>query len=263
MVIERIKSFIKIFFETVNVAFSMFSAIPMHHVEWNEKNMKYMMCAFPFVGAVIGILYFLWGFVVKHSFISSTSLISAAVYTIIPVMVTGGIHLDGFCDTCDALASHQSKEKMLEILKDSHCGSFAIIDCILYFLVYFAFVIELKVIPIALCFSFVLERNFSAIAVALFPCAKNTGLLYIFSSRGVRKFVACFNIILTVALSLFLIIFFKKEGLAICFACLLSFLAYYLLSKKYFGGITGDLAGAFLQLCELCCIMAVVIVNNV
>ncbi|MCR5606387.1 MAG: adenosylcobinamide-GDP ribazoletransferase [Treponema sp.] len=263
MVIKRIKSFIKIFFETLNVAFSMFSAIPMHHVDWNEKNMKYMMCAFPFVGLVIGFLWFLWGFVVENSFLSSTSLIPAAVYTIIPVIVTGGIHLDGFCDTCDALASHQSKDKMLEILKDSHCGSFAIIDCVLYFILYLAFATELKELPLSLCFIFVLERALSAIAVALFPCAKNSGLLYVFSSSGVRKSVAAFNIALSFLLWLLLIIFCKKEAFAIIIACLLSFLGYYVLSKKYFGGITGDLAGAFLQLCELCCIIAVVVVNYI
>ena len=45
----------------------------------------------------------------------------------LPLLVTGGIHADGFCDTVDALSSHAEREKMLEILKDSHCGAFAVI----------------------------------------------------------------------------------------------------------------------------------------
>ena len=40
--------------ETIAVAFSMFSAIPMPQFLWNEKNMRYALCAFPLIGAVIG-----------------------------------------------------------------------------------------------------------------------------------------------------------------------------------------------------------------
>ena len=50
-----------------------------------------------------------------------------------PVLVTGGIHLDGFLDTADALSSWQPWEKKLEILKDSHAGAFAIIMGCAYF----------------------------------------------------------------------------------------------------------------------------------
>ena len=40
--------------QTIAVAFAMFSAIPVPQFEWNEKNMRYAMCAFPLIGAVIG-----------------------------------------------------------------------------------------------------------------------------------------------------------------------------------------------------------------
>ena len=39
--------------ETVCVAFAMFSALPVPHVDWSERNMRYAMAAFPLVGAVI------------------------------------------------------------------------------------------------------------------------------------------------------------------------------------------------------------------
>ena len=42
----------------------------------------------------------------------------AAGFCLIPVWVTGGIHLDGYADTCDALSSYGDREKKLEILKD-------------------------------------------------------------------------------------------------------------------------------------------------
>lgn len=42
-----------------------------------------------------------------------------------------------FCDTTDALSSHQPRERKLEILKDSHTGAFAVIWCAVYFILYF------------------------------------------------------------------------------------------------------------------------------
>ena len=45
---------------------------------------------------------------------------------LIPVLITGGIHLDGLLDTADALSSYKTKEEKLEILKDSHAGAFAL-----------------------------------------------------------------------------------------------------------------------------------------
>ena len=39
--------------ETIGVAFAMFSALPVPKIEWNERNMRYAMAAFPLIGAVI------------------------------------------------------------------------------------------------------------------------------------------------------------------------------------------------------------------
>lgn len=51
------------------------------------------------------------------------------------LLVTGGIHMDGYMDTMDALHSYGSREKKLEILKDSHIGAFAVIMTVLYVLI--------------------------------------------------------------------------------------------------------------------------------
>ena len=116
---------------TVIVAFSMFSAIPMPQTEWTNKSMRYALCAFPLIGAVIGALVCLWRFVCLRMEFSEWIL--AAGICVLPVLVTGGIHLDGFLDTVDALSSYQPLEKKLQILKDSHAGAFAIIMGCAYF----------------------------------------------------------------------------------------------------------------------------------
>ena len=105
---------------TVIVAFSMFSAIPMPQTEWTNKSMRYALCAFPLIGAVIGALVCLWRFVCLRMEFSEWIL--AAGICVLPILVTGGIHLDGFCDTADALASHQDTEKKSTDFKGSAYG---------------------------------------------------------------------------------------------------------------------------------------------
>jgi len=118
--------------QTIAVAFAMFSAIPVPQFDWNEKNMRYAMCAFPLIGVVIGAAWCVCGALPLPGFAK------AAGFALIPVWITGGIHLDGYADTCDALSSYGDREKKLEILKDPHCGAFAVIRLCSYFLAYFA-----------------------------------------------------------------------------------------------------------------------------
>ena len=82
-------------------AFAMFSKIPTPMVDWNKENMKYMMCFFPFVGTAIGILTWLVGYVLG-SHVQMEPFFLAVILTVIPVFVTGGIHVDGLLDTSDA-----------------------------------------------------------------------------------------------------------------------------------------------------------------
>ena len=104
--------------QTIAVAFAMFSALPVPQFAWNQKNMRYAMCAFPLIGVVIGGLWCLCGA------LPLPMPAKAAGFCLIPVWVTGGIHLDGYADTCDALSSYGDTAKKLEILKDPHCGAF-------------------------------------------------------------------------------------------------------------------------------------------
>lgn len=108
----------------------------------------------------------------------SSNLFLTMLLVLLPIFITGGIHLDGFLDTQDALDSYQPMERRLEILKDSHAGAFAIISCSVYFFAYTGIYSMLtahaaKVIAI----SFMLSRTLSGLSVICFPQAekKRTG----------------------------------------------------------------------------------------
>lgn len=100
------------------IAFGMYSKIPMPKFEWNPKDMRYTMCFFPLISIPIALLVLLWFYFCQWLHIHS--FLFACVISAIPVLVTGGIHLDGYCDTVDALSSRQPREKAGNIKRPTH-----------------------------------------------------------------------------------------------------------------------------------------------
>ena len=129
------------------IAIAMYSKIPMPRVDWNEKNMRYAMCFFPLVGVIIGVLEIVAGNLITV-WKGEGTFFYAVVLTLIPVFITGGIHLDGFADTMDAKSSYGDREKKLEILKDPHTGAFAIISLCCYFLLCVGIFSEMNRTPV-------------------------------------------------------------------------------------------------------------------
>lgn len=248
--------------QSMIVAFSMYSKIPMPKIEWNKKNMKYALCFFPFIGIVIG--FVMWGVLWFLGKYQIGSLLTACVATVIPVLITGGIHLDGYLDTIDALSSYGDREKRLEILKDSNSGAFAIIFGITYFVLSVGIWSEtsLQVMPFV-TLTYVMSRTLSGFSVASFPLAKNTGLAATFQDGAHRKNVKIIMAVYFIAEAVILICLDWKLGLAVILASLVTFFYYYHVCKKIFGGITGDLAGFFLQICELAALAALMVTYKI
>lgn len=241
--------------QTVAVAFSMFSAIPMPQFPWNERNMRFSLCAFPMVGAVIAACMFFWGKLCL--LLSLPDILRGAGLCLLPMLITGGIHLDGYCDTCDALASHSGIDKRQEILKDPHIGAFAAIRLCVYFLADFALWVSLPALRLpVLVGMFCLPRSLSGLALTLFPIRSGSGLARSFAEATDRQRVKTVLLLLSVSLSLVLIM--QRAG-EMVFAAALVFAYYHRLCVKGFGGLSGDLAGWFLQTAEIWMLAALVL----
>lgn len=243
------------------IAFSMYSKIPMPYSDWKKENMQYSMCFFPLIGIVIGGLVWLWSKALL--WLPLEGQFGTVIYLLIPLLITGGIHFDGFLDTQDALNSHQSKEKKLEILKDPHTGAFAIISGIAYFLLAFGIWSEVgpKSVQI-LAVGYVLSRALSGLSVVSFGLAKNSGLAATFSESAQKKKVKitmCAYLLLCAVVMAFLQIWL---AVAAIIAAVAIFFYYRHVCYKEFGGMSGDLAGYFLQLCELGMAIAVILVER-
>jgi adenosylcobinamide-GDP ribazoletransferase len=94
----------------------------------------------------------------------------------------------------------------------------------------------------------VLERALSGFAVAAFPLAKDTGLAHTFATAADQQTVCRFLCGLSALLILALT---ALGGGGLAAAALLALWRYDFVAKRQFGGITGDLAGWFLQRAEL------------
>ena len=236
--------------QTIAVAFSMFSRIPVPAVPWDKENLRYSLCAFPLVGVLIGLVC--WGWAALCGILSVPAVLRAAGLCAIPVFLTGGIHLDGFCDTWDARSSHGSMEQKQEILKDPHIGSFAAMHLCLYFMVTFALWSALPTYhPAVVLLSFCLSRSLSGLAVASFPLAKDSGLAHTFASASDKRRVTVALTVLSVAFAVTMgFIGVGLTGWMAASAAFLVFLYYLKMADQEFGGISGDLAGWFLQTAE-------------
>lgn len=235
------------------IACSMYSKIPMPRIQWTEERMKYVMCFFPIVGVVMGILLCVFGWISGWLGIQEGSLIFAALGTALPILVTGGIHMDGYLDVTDARASYGEKEKKLEILKDPHVGAFAVIGCGVYLLLYLAVFSAMPSDGFPLVGAvYVLTRAMSGLAVVAFPKAKKSGLAASFSDGAQKQAVKAWMAVYIAACLGFMFWYGGSIiGICCCLASICVFWYYRWMAVKEFGGITGDLAGYFLQLAEL------------
>ena len=240
----------------------MYSKIPMPQVEWTEKNMRYAICFFPLVGAVISLLEYL--LLRYYPLFFTSGLLRASLILFIPLAVTGGIHLDGFMDTNDALCSYADRARRLEILKDPHIGAFSAIHLAMYVILFLGFssIIDGSESS-AWCLIFILSRILSGLSVVSFPCAKKEGSLYAFAKDADRIRACVIFLAEGAACVAFLVMLAPVEALSCTGTALVLFWIYHVLAVRKFGGITGDVAGWFLCNAELWMTIAFTVAHRI
>ncbi len=246
------------------IAFSMYSRIPVPRAEWKEEDMKYVLAFFPLVGLVITAAEYIWLSLGKKTGLSAVFM--GAVSVALPELISGGIHLDGFIDTSDALASYRTKEERLRILKDPHVGAFAVIRVVTLYILFFGAVYEILMhgsaagISYVFCFVFVLSRVMSAASAIFFRPAGNKGTLEAFGKAADRRPVIVMLAAEYIASAAVMIYIQPIAGVLVLVASAAVMAAYRFISERAFGGVTGDTSGWFLCVNEcvlsLCLAMA-------
>ncbi len=244
---------LKTFAGSLSIAFSMYSKIPMPKTEWTKERMPYVLCFFPLIGLVMGVILCILEYAAVLLGFGGGSVIYIVIGVILPLIVTGGIHMDGYMDVTDARSSFTDIDNKLKILKDPHIGAFAVIGCVIYTGIYAAAfsILPLYAIPV-IGAVYVAERALSALSVVTFTKARTDGLAVQFSESANKFDVMNTSFIYIILCIAFLFIYcgvIITAGMVL--TGILVFMYYRHMAYKEFGGITGDLCGYFLQLTEL------------
>lgn len=247
-------------FESIIVTIAMFSKIPTPHIEWNKKNMKNVFVFFPFIGVVIGMIEYAWYlFYINHSL---NSFFYAAIASAIPILITGGIHLDGYADSCDAFFSYGDREKRLEILSDPNVGAFGVIYLIVYILGTLGAWSQISEMSLPWQFfmiPYIVGRIIGGYFTKFVKPAKKTGLMMVFNNPGEKDSTAFFMIIWTICICILMYtvsvwyMVINLVGIAVFM------IVYTIYVNKNFGGFTGDLIGFSTSVTEMISLFALVL----
>ncbi|EHQ88524.1 cobalamin 5'-phosphate synthase/cobalamin synthase [Desulfosporosinus youngiae DSM 17734] len=234
------------------IALTFFTRIPLpipKDVTAEEFTRSYRF--YPLVGLVIGLLLWLLAQALVPYY---PPLVLGALLLAAELILTGGIHLDGFMDSMDGLLSARSPERILEIMKDSRVGAHASMALVGLLLLKFAFLASLTPSAFAVLIVMpMLSRWVFQIGVIRFPYARSQGLGKGFhESSGWIPFLLSGGLI--GGISYFLLGLGGPLALGVT-ALLITFMASKI--SKLLGGLTGDLYGAFIELAEVICLLAV------
>lgn len=241
----------------LSMAFSMFLVFPIPCV-WDDGARDHQLALFPLTGLVTGGLWALlfWG----ADRLGLPVMLRAALLTVLPIVLTGGIHADGLMDTADAVLSWRSLDERLRILKDSRVGAFAVITLSAVLLTSFASAasIEYSAGAAVLAASApLLARTAAAIAMlTVSPLSVSS------HAGGHKKLSAVFPLLLQLAamgalwaaLGIYALVF---SGAVVLFSWLVMLFAVHQLK-----GINGDIAGSGIVTGELAGLICLVIMQS-
>ncbi len=211
--------------------------------EWHDDDFSRSVPYFPLVGLVMGL--FMAGVNYVLCYLHTPALMRAVMLVLAELMVIGALMYDGFMDTSDGVFSARDRERCLEIMKDSHVGSNAVIALVCLVLLKVAAYTTLapERLTLALLALFVCTRTFMVIYIVNYPYARRTGIGHMFKAyaKPVYTYIA-FAICLALLCAC---------GSGYLYTAVATFALCQLIARflcKQLGGLTGDTYG-FLTEC--------------
>jgi adenosylcobinamide-GDP ribazoletransferase len=224
------------------IALQFFTAIPIRkeipmHPEYIERTVRLL----PLVGILQGAIYSGCLYILSE-WSPFSDLAAAFIIWLLAIVVTGGLHLDGWIDSSDAYFSYRDPARRLEIMADPRVGAFGVISVIVLLAAKFLFIYEIVQKAESMAYVWIMAIPFLGKMVAglmlLFaPAAKNEGLAHFFQQACKRQTVWIYP----VYLFLFL---WNKEFVLMLVAAVIQLMIWKKIAVRSFGGITGDVVGA-------------------
>ncbi len=224
-------------------AFSLLTISPVPF-RWQavQRTPARAMAAYPFVGFALGIALTLASALLR---LWLPALVAAALIVAIWALLTGGLHLDGWADCCDALPATVSRERRLEILKDPRLGSFGGVGLVLLLMVKFASVASLPGASVAFILAPTLGRWAIVVVAAMFPLARHDGMAAQFRTGLGRRELIWATLTAAIVCGAT-----GWAGLLAFVGAALAALVFGRWAASRLGGVTGDVYGATCELVE-------------
>jgi adenosylcobinamide-GDP ribazoletransferase len=247
------------------IAFAFLTTLPMPKVDWTSARLRYFPLVLPLAGVVVGGLGSASFWALSDCWRSLPG-ISSALMTCFYLALTGGLHMDGLADTCDAVFSHQNRETRLEILSDTRVGAFAVMGCAAALLSktaifsdLFAVANKFRVSDMPFLLTFIPIYSRIGLGILLYlPFAREDGLAR--TLGGTRLTGGRFVLIAIYALLTAALVARFQLRCAVVPLTGAAFLYFYgRYCVRTFGGITGDLLGAFVELSEILMLAALAV----
>lgn len=228
-------------------AFSFLTVIPISQEQQPAKPGR-IFAFFPLVGLAIGLL--LSGI---RAIEGISAGLSAFLVLLAWVVITGGLHLDGFGDACDGLFATTTPEKRLVIMKDSRAGMWGVVGAVMLLLGKWITVAEIK--PLLLILPPVMGRLAMVLAARLFSYARPSG-----TGRYFREGLEPLQVTIAVFTAVFIgVLFGWPYALTILIVPVTVLVAGRWAANRLGGGLTGDVYGWLCELTELACLLFLVV----
>lgn len=208
---------------------------------------------FPLVGLLLALL--LWLLVLAFTPLVP-QLALAALLVVALVILTGGLHLDGLMDSCDGLFGGSTRERKLEIMRDSRVGSFGVLGGACVLLLKFALFASLRVhaLPLALLVALPSARWAMVLALRVFPSARPTGL-----GAAFHQAVTTERLVITGIVALAIVLVAGQFiGLIVWMTVTAATLVLGFCITRSIGGLTGDSYGAIAEMMEVVALLTLV-----
>ena len=241
------------------LAWSLLTAVPAPRVEATPRALAASAAFFPAVGALLGAGLGLLGLVADRALPAGPT---AALLLIAGALLTGGLHLDGLMDTADGVLGGRTRERRLEIMRDSRVGAYGALAAGLALLGQYACLVELRGVErlLGLVAALTLGRWAMALGLALFPAARPDGLGASYRADSDRRPAAAATLLalLLVGLSAAASAAGPTSAAAATLLTLLIALGGGRWLTGRLGGLTGDAYGALCVLAETAALYAAV-----
>ncbi len=241
------------------VALQFFTRLPIPRwVGFEQDWLHHASRYFPLVGVVVGAI---GAAVYAAAALVLPAPVAAVLATAATIYITGAFHEDGFADTCDGLGGGMTRERVLEIMKDSRVGAYGAIGvvCMLGTKVTTLAMLPAAGAIAALLLAHPLSRLCATSLIWRMEYARAEGKAKPLAER-MTTLEFCIAVLTVVLLAALLLAAGALTAQALIAALVASVLATWWLARKFnrrIGGYTGDCLGAVQQLAEAVAYIAI------